>query len=221
MDKEASRNLIGFIRAYTDLLEKQLEASRQTMQEAVDGVMSGIQQISDRTAQKKKEADTVLVATYTQPNDEQRRSMNEVQDEVAAVFEAAQASQLAKAKPVVPTAHDPELADKLRRNAGLFSKHMEALSTLDDDLQQLLLTMMGMLSRDDVVRQRIEHVAQGLQAMQMGLAYILVDYETRCRSADVTKLAEDMKAFTLRCYTMVEERQLFTQVFGDPKKKAS
>lgn len=216
MDKAASRNLIAFIRSYTDLLEKQLDGTRATMRETVDGVMSGIQQISDRTTQKKNEANTVLVTTYTAPTDEVRRSMDEVQEEVSRVFDAAQSPPAAVKAP-----EGDDLRDKLRRNAGLFSKHMEALGTLDGELQSMLLTMMGMLSRDDVIAQRIEHVAQGLQAMQMGLAYILVDFETRCREADVTKLAADLKQFTLRSYTMEEERKLFVSVFGDPKKKAS
>ena len=146
--------------------------------------------------------------------------MDDVQDEVTRIFEAANA-QVVNEKDVVSTAGNEQLADKLRRNAGLFSKHMEALGTLDDDLQEMLMTMMGMLSRDDVIAQRIEHVAQGLQAMQMGLAYILVDFETRCREADVDKLAADMKQFTLRSYTMEEERKLFIAAFGDLKKKAS
>lgn len=216
MDKTAPRALVSFIRSYTDLLEKQLEEIRSTMRETVDGVMFGIQDISQRTTEKKKEATTVLVTTYTNPSEDAKKSMDEVQDEVSRIVEEAQVPKTA----VAPTSAggDEELRSKLRRNAGFFSKHMEALSTLDDDLQSALMTMMGLLSRDDVISQRIEHVVQGLQAMQTSLSYILVDFESRCRQADVDKLANDLKQFTLRTYTMEEEKKLFATIFGDVKK---
>ena len=38
--------------------------------------------------------------------------------------------------------------------------------------------------------QDIEHAVQSLQAMQMSLAYVLVDFEARCRQADVDKVVK-------------------------------
>ncbi len=215
IDKGATRNLVAFIRAYTDVLEKQLQAVRDTMRETTEGVMDGIQRISDRTAEKKKEANTVLVSTYTNPSEDAKKTMDSVQDAVAAVFDAAQGTKPASVT-AAPT--DDDLKAKLRRHAGFFSKHMEALETLDEDVQGMLLTMMGMLSRDDVISQRVDHVVQSLQAMQMSLAYVLVDFEARCRQADVDKVVKDLKSFTLRTYTTEEERQAFVSVFGEDKK---
>lgn len=210
IDKGATRNLVAFIRSYTDVLEKQLQAVRETMRETTEGVMDGIQKISDSTARKKKEANTVLMTTYTNPSDDAKKTMDSVQDAVSAVFDAAQGTK--------PATAGPTDADKLRRHAGFFSKHMEALETLDEDVQGMLMTMMGMLSRDDVISQRVEHVVQSLQAMQMSLAYVLVDFEARCKQADVDKVVKDLKSFTLRTYTMEEERQAFVSVFGEDKK---
>lgn len=214
-DKSASRALIGFVRAYTDLQEKHLRAIHQTMRETVDGVMLGIQQISDATASNKKKANEVLVTTYTNPDADATLAMADMQNEVDRVLAEAES---ADGKAVA----DELSGGKVRRTAGIFSKHMEALETLDGELQELLLAMMGQLSRDDVIKQRIEHVMMSLQALQTSLTYILTDYESRCKDGEVEKFIEDLKQYTLRSYTMEEEKRAFFETFPDAKKsKAS
>lgn len=223
IDKTATRDLILFVRSYTDLLEKQLEDSRALMREAVDGVMNSIQAISDKTALKKRQANAVIVNTYTNPDAETKATMDSVQDEVNKVLEEAMNGGGAAASVAAKPARDTdELRNKLRRSAGIFSKHMEALETLDTELQDVLLHMMGMLSRDDVIAQRIEHVTLAMQAMQMSLSYMLVDFETRCNKEGVECLTRDLKSFIMRSYTMEEERRVHFAVFPEDKaKKAS
>jgi len=222
IDKAATRDLILFVRNYTDMLEKQLLESRSLMQEAVDGVMQSIQAISDKTATKKKQANQVIVNTYTNPDAETRATMDSVQDEVNKVLEEAMSGGAPAAVSSTAKRDSDDLRNKLRRSAGIFSKHMEALETLDTELQDVLLHMMGMLSRDDVIAQRIEHVTGAMQAMQMSLSYMLVDFETRCSKDGVERFAKDLKQFVLRSYTMEEERRVHWAVFPEDKaKKAS
>jgi hypothetical protein len=223
VDKNASRNLIAFIRSYTDLMEQHLGAIKDTMRETVDGVMHGIQQISDATAEKKRQANEVLLSTYMNPTDEAKDTLNSVQDEVNRILESAaggaDVSQMAPASSGQACAGEAEeLRDKLRRSGGLFSKHMEALETLDGELQDRLMAMMGVLSRDDIIAQRIQHVVEGLQALQMSLSYMLVDYETRCRSEDVDKFVRDLRRYLLRSYTSEEEKKLHYAVFPEDRK---
>jgi hypothetical protein len=225
-DKSASRMLVSFVRSYTDLLEKNLAAVRETMSETVDGVMTGIQQISDATEKKKKQANEVLVTTYTNPTEEAKATMDSVQDEVNRILDSAGLGEAAPAPalkvvesaPDEATPESEELRSKLRRSSGLFSKHMEALETLDDELQTLLLSMMGMLSRDDVIKQRIEHVAEALQALQMSLGYMLVDFETRCRPEGIERFVRDLKAYLMRSYTTEEEKALHFEAFPEDRK---
>jgi len=221
-DKNATRTLVSFIRAYTDVLEQNLQAIHVTMREAVEGVMQGINEISSKTAEKKQAANQVLVNTYTNPDDETRASMDSVQDEVNRVLElAASGTFEAAATPVAQgqaAAADDELRNTLRRSAGFFSKHMEALETLDGDLSNLLLQMMGALSRDDVIAQRIQHVQMSLNALQTSLTYILTDFEGRCRPGEVDRFIVELKSFTLRSYTMEDEKQLFYKVFPEERK---
>lgn len=219
IDKNATRALISFIRSYTDLLEHNLRDIHQTMREAVDGVMSGIQEISKKTEEGKRKANEVLTSTYTNPDAETKKTMDSVQDAVDQVMEMAAQGKGAAA---APSGNDQEdLKDKLRRSSGIFSKHMESLEKLDGELSGLLLSMMGALSRDDVISQRIEHVMMGLNAMQASLTYILTDFDTRCKEGEVERYIKDLKAFTLRTYTTEEERKQFYDTFPEDRKKSA
>lgn len=222
IDKNASRALISFVRSFTDLQEKHLKGIHQAMRDTVDGVMQGIQQISDQTSQNKKKANEVLVSTYTNPDEDAKRAMDDVQDEVERVMAEAKAASVAPAGKSTSATPTDELSLKVRRSAGFFSKHMEALETLDGSLQEMLLSMMGQLSRDDIISQRIEHILMSLQGLQTSLTYILTDYENRCRDGEVEKFIEDLKAYTLRSYTMEEEKKAFYEVFPESRgRKAS
>ena len=232
IDKHSTRNLITFIRSYTDLLEKSLQSIQGTMRETVDGVMQGITEISEKTAAKKREANEVLVATYTNPDAEASKIMDSVQNEVKEIMEmAASGGTAAGPTPAaVPTktgstvftaVNGNDGGDKLRRGSGLFSKHMEAMETLDGDLQGMLISMMGSLSRDDVIAQKIEHVATALNALQTSLTYLLTDFEERCKESGVERFTKELKTFVFRSYTMEDEKKIFYTVFPEERPAKS
>lgn len=229
IDRNASRGLVAFIRAFTDLQEKHLEGIHQTMRETVDGVMRDINAISESTRKKKEEANAVLEKTYTNPDEEVLQAMNEVQEEVDRVISDAnetseeargvrrvRADQKGQEAQEISSEGD-DLRNKLRRNSGLFSKHMQSLATLDNEVQDLLFSMMGQLSRDDVISQRIEHVMMSLQALQTSLTYLLTDYETRCSQVEIAKFSKELREYAMRIYTMQEERKAHYAVFPDDK----
>jgi hypothetical protein len=220
IDKNATRTLITFMKNYTDLLEHHLQDIHATMRETDEGVMEGINQISNATAEKKRKANEVLVNTYTNPDDETKKSMDSVQDEVNRILEAASSGAVgaADAPTVTAAVQDDELREKMRRSAGLFSKHMEAMETLDDDLQGVLLNMMGMLSRDDVISQRVHHVIMAMNELQTGLTHMLADVETRCTKGELERFIGDLKSFVFKTYTMEEEKQTHYQVFPKDRK---
>jgi len=227
IDKNATRNLVTFMRAYTDLLEKSLVNIQGSMRDTVEGVMKGINDISNKTAAKKREANEVLVTTYTNPDADAVKAMDSAQDEVNQIMNMAAAG--APAVPPAPqfTAVDGNAGgDTLRRSSGLFSKHMEAMETLDGDLQGMLMTMMGALSQDDVISQKIEHVTAALNALQTSLTYLLTDFSGRCNEEGVERFAKDLKAVVFRSYTMEDEKKIFYSVFPEDRpvkapKKAS
>lgn len=232
IDRQASRLLVSFIRSFTDLQEKQLEGIHSTMRETVDGVMKDINTLSQRTQKKKDEANAVLEKTYTEPDAEVKAAIDDAQSEVDRVFDSSKILPSITSKgstiPVSPSSKEADsseddLRKKLRRSTGVFSKHMESLATLDSEVQEVLFSMMGQLSRDDVISQRIEHTMMCLQAMQTSLTYLLHDFENRCHVSEVQKFAEDLRSFALRIYTMQDERKVHYALFPEdaPVKKTA
>ncbi len=221
IDRQASRLLVSFIRLFIDLQEKQLEGIHKTMRETVDGVMRDINLLSQRTQKKKDEANAVLEKTYTEPDSEVQAAIDDAQSEVDRVFNNSKTNATQQNQDDAPS--EEVLRQKLRRSTGVFSKHMESLATLDGEVQEILFSMMGQLSRDDVISQRIEHTMMSLQAMQTNLTYLLHDFEIRCNQAEVQKFAEDLRSFSLRIYTMQEERKVHYAFFPEdaPVKKAA
>ena len=98
------------------------------------------------------------------------------------------------------------------------SSASRSIAVNDGDLQALLLKMMGVLSRDDIITQRIHHVVLALSALQASLTYVLTDYEGRCRTSEVERFANDLKSYIFKSYTMEEEKELFFSVFPKDRK---
>lgn len=84
----------------------------------------------------------------------------------------------------------------------------------DGQMNDILMAMMGALSADDVIAQRLAHVVSGIQTFNVGLAYVLVDFENRFNSASVNKLKDDILKTTYKFYSTEEERDIYKGVFG-------
>ena len=188
--------------------------------------MKEIDTISNATQRKKQEATAVITNTYLNPDEATKQVVANIQNSVDEVFNNASAGVTGapNARPMAVVATPQTHADALRRHGGHFSKHMEALTTLDDEVKNMLMNMMGALSNDDVIGQRLEHIVQGVHALKAGLSYLLVDFSTRFNPGGVATFRNDLLDTTWKQYTMEEERDLFRKHFGDPakaKKKAS
>lgn len=214
IDKNASRLLVLFMQRFTDLQEKHLVGIHQTMRETVDGIMNNINLISEKTRRKTEEAHDVIMKTYTQPDLETVTIINNAQRELETLMRTPKDSKSAVNE---NSQNIDELRLKLLRSSGYFSKHMEHFATLDSEVQELLFAMMGQLSRDDVITQRIEHVIMCLRTLQTDLTYVLQDFETRCTEVEINRFAKNIKNYALRVYTMQEERNLHFEVFTEDR----
>jgi len=68
-----------------------------------------------------------------------------------------------------------------------------------------------------VITQRIEHVIMALRTLQTDLTYLLQDFETRCTEVEINRFIKNIKNFSLRIYTMQEERNLHFEIFNEDK----
>lgn len=220
---DASRLLVVALNKYTEVMELQLVGLRKTLAEAVQSVMDGITKLSSATESESKEADQLLERTYFAPDQNTKELIQAVQSSVDQVFQEAQSQSFSTLSAALLD-KDKGLKeeqkifdDQLRRFAGQFSKHMEALSTMDGSIAGLLFRMMAALSGDDVIGQRLQHLLNAVHGLEVGLSYLLIDIKNRFSEEEVEKVKKDVLAFTYMQYTSEDEKALFKKIFKDFK----
>ncbi|MBC7660399.1 MAG: hypothetical protein H7249_11925 [Chitinophagaceae bacterium] len=200
---QASKILIDFLRDFTSLSEQQLLSTKKMLEGIVSQVMTSMMQVSDEATLKKNSAQDVLV-----------------RDVVSGNFIASPTSAVEKKEaddPFASQMHKAILESKLLRSSGSLSKHLEAISMLDHNLQKVLADVIGAVSVDDVIAQRLDHVIQSLQTLQKALAYFLNDYQKECTPDRVKHLRNRVLTEVYLSYSSEEEKEIFHKIFGLPK----
>jgi len=220
---DTAEKLIKFLASYSSLLEHQLVAVRETMVQTVEEVMQGVSSISDATEEKKKQAEAALESAYLRPDAETQVLVDSMQETVTNLFDSISASISQGGNGIQHGEDQPEvlLRNRLKRFLAKFSNNNSQLDQLDDDLTKAIFAMIGSLSTDDVIAQRIDHVRNSLNALQLGLNYLLLDFENRCRTSEVEAFESNLKTYTVKQYTMVSEREVYDQQFPETPPKAS
>lgn len=221
-DQDLNKFLVSFLQNYTKLMEEQLLNVRETMLATVEDVMSGAEKISSATEGKKQHAENVLESTFLHPDVETEALIGDLQKVVTEVFEET-SQKLEQGMPLdVTTSSEPELLvqNRIKRLQGRFQKEMQSLPQLDNEVSTLIFGIMGSLSSEDVIAQKLDHIVMSMKALQTGLNYILIDYEHRCSGPTLDTIVADIKAFTLRQYTCEDEKELFIRYLGPTKKSA-
>ena len=107
------------------------------------------------------------------------------------------------------------------RASGLFSKHMEAIATLDGEVRHVLFQVIGALSADDVMGQRLIHVISGLGIISRGTSEFMKGFPTLATRAGVGSFRDRILTEVYRGYTMEAEREIFHEVFGAPVRSGT
>ena len=188
--EQASRYLVEFLSKYSLLIELQLKGIQSVMSGTVDGIMDAINDINRIGDEQKSKASAVLVRR----EDEGSRPKQVGEDKYF------------QNRVIDNTEVDSELS---------LEKHTGELDQFNEELQQLLFKVMGSLSNDDVIAQRIEHVGTGVANLKDGLNQIFGNFETYFTKNNVTKLTENLGCNLYKCYTTEEEKDLFKKTMRD------
>lgn len=207
----ASLELVVFLNKYAELLSEQLGAIRKLIEEAVIVVMDNVNTLSQETAQKASEVEKQLTHTYLNPDQKTSDLVEAIQGNVDELFALA-SKDLANTHSKATSS----TAEKQRRLGGQFSKSMEAIGTMDEALSQMLMDMMAALSNDDVIRQKLEHVLQMVNALQVGMSYVMIDFKNKFTQSEVDALKADLLAYTYKIYTCESEKDIQKAIFGLP-----
>ena len=132
-------------------------------------------------------------------------------------FTEATADEVDKRKESDEQKQKEILEDKLRRSGGVFSKHMEALSFMDREVQAVLVKVVGAVSMDDVMAQRLTHVIQSIHLFRNGLSRVVTDHGSYNTQVKVKTLRNEILTQVYRSYTAEEEKVIFHKIFGQPK----
>ena len=220
--------LLSFFSSYSRLIELQLAEVRVLISETVEQVMQDVKRISSASELRKKDANSALLETFVSPDEDTKKLVVAIQDSVTDVFDQAIAEhrpseshgvEKKSAKP--PTAPQVEgvLATdsdaRLRRAGGRFTKHLEAIDKLDSELSDILFSMISALSADDVIGQRMEHIALSISLLKQAQK----DAVDSIQKSQMQQLQEKVLSATLSCYTTEHEKQVFKKVFTDAKLK--
>jgi len=217
---DPSRELVGFLHKFTQLLERQLLDVRETMATTVETVMEGVSGISNATEDKKAHAEKMLESTFINPDvqtevliEDLQRFVDEVFEEASVRFEKGQDME-----GVVSSEPEVLVRNRIKKLTLRFASDMDSLTALNEDLRNIILGIIGALSSEDVIGQKLLHVATSLKALQTGLNYILTDFDQRCQSNELERVTSGIKNYVFRQYTTEDERQRFRAVFADSRR---
>ena len=215
-DHDTTTYLVGFLNNFTLLIERELLSIRESVVTTVEAVMQGIEDISNTVEQNKLDAENILEFTYLHPDKETEGLVDDVQrvadDLIASAFEQFGDGQ----DKVKASAGKSEVAmqNELSQLNAKRDESIGRLAKLDDSLSTSVFSIVGALSSEDLIAQRLEHTILSLKSLQTGLSFILIDYEERCRSEEIERVVKSILTYTFKQYTAEEEKARFRAIFG-------
>ncbi len=217
-ENDAGEFLVNFLANFTALIEKELLAIRQNVVATVEAVMENIEEISQTVEKNKQDAEDLLEFTYLNPDPTTEILIEDVQKVADELIEGAYrvVEGSSNLTPDSLTTSEPEVVvqNRLNRFNVRLDHSFDRLNDLDSRLNASLLNIVGALSAEDLIAQRLEHTILSLKSLQTGLSFLLIDYEERCQADEVERVTRSILTFTYRQYTAEEEKERFQSIFG-------
>jgi hypothetical protein len=184
-----------FLSSYSKLLSAHLTDLHKEMETAVLDVMNQVDSISKSSESHTKQANQVL----TSENGESKQvdAREKIREELLKVDGKKVQDQMSEA---------------LVAAGNRLKVEMELLGHIDENIKDSIFKIMGFMSNDDVVRQRLEHIGHALEAMQASISELYsqgAEFTTENVLASNKRLSEKV----LKSFTMEEERIQFNKIF--------
>ncbi|RZA11316.1 MAG: hypothetical protein EOP10_33270 [Proteobacteria bacterium] len=215
-DIDPSAFLVGFLSKFTLLIEHELLSIRQSVVGTVEAVMQGIETISIEAEKNKLDAEQILEFTYLHPDPETEILLDDIQKLADEVIDSVyrQVEDGSSTGSVTSTKSEVLVQNRLNRFSSKLDESKGRLAKFDDKISSTVFSIVGALSAEDLIAQRLEHTILSLKSLQTGLSFILIDYEERCRSEEIQNVVKSILDYTYRQYTTEEEKDRFTAIFG-------
>jgi hypothetical protein len=192
---EAEREMVSFLRQYCLLMAEHINSIRGLMGSTTDKLMDCVLKISTEKDSKKALADAVLVMRASGDH-----GKNSIQGDDATFKNASFGSDTGN------FANQSTVA----RLKGYAS----GLDELDESLQALLFKMVGALSTDDVVGQRLAHVNIALTCLESRLTRVLDQDGKLVSLGELSAIFSGILRDIKTSYTIPEEHRVLDEFFG-------
>ncbi len=216
---DANAFLVSFLSDFTLLIERELFAIRESVVSTVEAVMHGIEDISETVEKNKVDSEHILEFTYLHPDQETEGLLGEVQHLTDELIDNVY-RQIAAGKEADEFVGQNETEAAVKYGLDSFNIKISAskdrLAKLDNSLSTTVFSIVGALSSEDLISQRLEHTIMSLKCLQTGLSYLLIDFEERCSAEEIENVVKSILHYTFRQYTTEEEKQRFVQIFAKP-----
>ena len=198
----AAKILVDFIRDFNLLTEMQLLAIRHLMRQTVEEIMESVSEMSERADESNRRASEIL-------------RLNELDGS----FSSSPIPEMDDSNFTGTNEHlkIEYLETRLRRSGGLFSKHMKAMDLLSREMQELIMHVIGSLSIDDVLGQRLTHAITSIRILKDALSEVISNYEMYQNPSEVKILRNKILNAVYGTYSSEDEREVFHRIFGKPK----
>lgn len=206
--------LVHFFLEYSKSLVEEISSTRSQLDVAITHAMEVVREFSHVTEQKKDESEAMMDKAYLSPDEDMLKMMNYTQKSADNVFELAKAGALDQS--VKQAVNLRDVANDMRLMSGVFSKHMESMSRIEDETRNIFLSMVGLLSNGDVMTQRLEHVFESLDKMNEKLRVMIDTSPEKLSFDEVSSMKDSVLEDTYRRYRLEDDKVDFKLVFGPP-----
>jgi hypothetical protein len=205
-------DVMEFYITFARMTGKQLDSIKGSMEKAVVSVMDTVTIVNQLLEKASAEAEAELLATHLNPDKDRNKAMNDIQSSVDDIFAAAQADM------AIETNDDD---DRKNRLGGKFAKEKESIYFLAKQTTDPLMVLMGSLSIEDVVGQRLANVGEGLREFTVSLSKLITLRSEGLSPEQVRDLEQDLKTWTHARLTSTREVEVFNQFYKDVKLNGS
>ena len=206
-ENKSYSDLLEFVTSYNGLMEVHLRSVQDMMTGTVNSIMESIHKLSDTTAEGHKVASDTLEEAYLDPDQETLNLVNDMQsffDTLHGFGEIKDSEKLTN-----------EIAERKKWFEEKFGPSLAKLEEVDNNLSEIIFKIIGTLSNEDVITQRLEHVGAAVTGLTAMLDYIILDQKNRLDEHHLQLLKTDVLKFLKSSYTMEEEKIEFRQIFKE------
>lgn len=208
------QKLMRFLVEYTEVVKEHLASTRMQLDVVVEHAMDVVRDFSLVTESKKNEAQAMMEKSYLAPDSDLTKMMHYTQKTADVVFELAE-NGLSES-PEMGASNLRDVENDMRIMAGVFSKHLESITRIENETRDVVMSMVGGLSNGDVMKQRIDHVYESLTMMNERLRMVIDALPSGLDQEKISSMKDSLLEETYRRYSMEEEKVAFKLIFGPP-----